>query len=40
MNEGQAFAEEENRDYATAATVLFFQQKLLEAGQDELVFGF
>jgi fermentation-respiration switch protein FrsA (DUF1100 family) len=30
MNEGHGFAKKENRDYATAATVLFFQRKLLE----------
>jgi dipeptidyl aminopeptidase/acylaminoacyl peptidase len=30
MNEGHGFAKKENRDYATAATALFFQQKLLE----------
>ena len=29
-NEGHGFAKKENRDYATAATALFFQQKLLE----------
>ncbi|HYS09727.1 MAG TPA: alpha/beta fold hydrolase [Myxococcales bacterium] len=30
MNEGHGFAKKENRDYAVAATALFFQQKLLE----------
>jgi dipeptidyl aminopeptidase/acylaminoacyl peptidase len=30
MNEGHGFAKKENRDYSTAATALFFQQKLLE----------
>jgi len=30
MNEGHGFQKKENRDYATAAIALFFQQKLLE----------
>jgi dipeptidyl aminopeptidase/acylaminoacyl peptidase len=30
MNEGHGFQKKENRDYATAAVALFFQQKLLE----------
>ena len=30
MNEGHGFQKKENRDYATAAVALFFQQKLLD----------
>ncbi|HEY6910061.1 MAG TPA: alpha/beta fold hydrolase [Myxococcales bacterium] len=33
MNEGHGFQKKENRDYAAAAMALFFEQKLLRAGQ-------
>jgi len=33
MNEGHGFQKKENRDYATSAMALFFEQKLLKAPQ-------
>ena len=33
MNEGHGFQKKENRDYATAAIALFFEQKLLKVAQ-------
>jgi dipeptidyl aminopeptidase/acylaminoacyl peptidase len=33
MNEGHGFQKKENRDYATSAMALFFEQKLLKAAQ-------